>query len=54
MAQETLTKAELAQLIETLGEVAMEMNDDGRDGAFAASPLKPIYDKLRRMHREAR
>jgi hypothetical protein len=44
----TFTKAELEVLKELLVEESMRMDDDGRDGAFDASPLKPIYDKIRK------
>ena len=42
-----LTEKELDALKWLLVEQAQRMDDDGRDGAFAASPLKTIYDKLR-------
>lgn len=50
----TFTKAELEALKDLLAEEAMRMDDDGRDGAFDASPLKPIYDKIRAELRGAR
>jgi hypothetical protein len=43
----TLTKEEIEVLLCLLVEEAQRMDDDGRDGAFDASELKPIYDKLR-------
>lgn len=47
------TNTELAELLSALAEVGMEMNDDGREGAWEASPLKRIYDKLRHAKRGA-
>tara|TARA_R110000868_G_scaffold115819_1_gene309033 strand:+ start:440 stop:601 length:162 start_codon:yes stop_codon:yes gene_type:complete len=43
----TLTEAQLSALIDCLGDVEIWMDDDGNDGAFEASPLFPIYQKLR-------
>ena len=54
MATLDLSHTELAELINLLVETAMEMNDDGRDGAFAASPLKPIYEKAKAAYRVAK
>ena len=44
----TLTKQELEILKNLLVEKAQEMDDDGRDGAFDASPLRPLYDRVRK------
>lgn len=41
-----LTLAELNALIGALLETAAEMDDDGREGAFAVSPLGGVYRKL--------
>jgi hypothetical protein len=54
MAQVELSAAELSALIDTLVERAQEMDDDGREGAFDASPLKPIYVKLVQARRGAK
>ena len=50
---EHLTASELDRLIQVVVEEADRMDDDGRDGTFEASPLRPIYEKLQRMHRAA-
>jgi hypothetical protein len=50
---EHLTASELDRLIQVVVEEADRMDDDGRDGAFEASPLRPIYEKLKRMHHAA-
>lgn len=42
-----LNRAELGELIDLLDEEAERMDDDGREGAFDSSPLRPIYDKLK-------
>ena len=41
-----LTATEIDELINLLAEEAMRMDDDGREGAFDATPLKAIYRKL--------
>tara|TARA_R110000868_G_scaffold92457_6_gene256634 strand:- start:4106 stop:4255 length:150 start_codon:yes stop_codon:yes gene_type:complete len=43
----TFTKQEIELLKDLIVEEAQRMDDDGNDGAFDASPLKPIYEKLR-------
>ena len=47
-----LTNDELGELINLLAEEAQRMDDDGREGAFDASPLRPIYRKLLAARRE--
>jgi len=42
-----LTAAELDALYWLLVDTAHQVDDDGNEGAFDASPLKPIYDKVR-------
>ena len=42
------SKQELETLKSLLVEEAMRMDDDGRDGSFDRSPLRPIYDKIRK------
>jgi len=37
---------ELEQIRALLVEKAMEMDDDGREGAFDASPLAALYKKV--------
>jgi hypothetical protein len=44
----TLTPEQAEALFDCLCEFAMQMDDDGREGAFDASPLKPIYTALNR------
>jgi len=44
-----LTRAELDALLTQLDETAMEMDDDGREGAFDASPLRPIWEKALKL-----
>jgi hypothetical protein len=34
-------------LYHLLAEEAQRMDDDGREGSFDASPLRPIYNKIR-------
>ena len=43
----TFTHTELEDLKQLLVEKAHEMDDDGNEGAFDASCLKPLYDKVR-------
>lgn len=40
------TAAEINELINLLVDTSMQMDDDGRDGAFDASPLHRIYQRL--------
>lgn len=47
------TADELDALYECLTNVAMDMDDDGRDGAFDASPLRPAFNKIREAARES-
>jgi hypothetical protein len=44
----TFTKKELGLLKQLLIEEAWRMDDDGNDGTFDASALKPLYDKIRK------
>ena len=48
----TLTTEELAALIEALNDTAIQMDDDGNEGAFAASPLASVAAKLRAARRD--
>jgi hypothetical protein len=48
-----LTKDELDALMLLLIETAQDMDDDGREGAFNASLLKPVYDKAKALRRGA-
>ena len=41
-----LTSDELNALYDLLGEEAIRMDDDGREGAFDASKLASIYTKV--------
>jgi len=49
-----LTAAELDALYWLLVDTAHQVDDDGNEGAFDASPLKPIYDKVRFARAEAK
>lgn len=42
----TFDHKELGLLFDLLVDEAQRMDDDGREGAFDASSLKPIYDKI--------
>ena len=50
----TLTPDEVDRLKLLFVEERARMDDDGRTGAFAASPLRSIYDKLVEAVRVAR
>ena len=41
-----LTATQVEALKNLLAETAMQMDDDGNEGAFDNSPLKSIYDIL--------
>jgi hypothetical protein len=44
-----LTPEELEALYWLLGETAQSMDDDGREGAFDASPLREIYVQVLKL-----
>jgi len=44
----TLTRFELAEIRNLLHEEQIRIDDDGNEGAFDASPLKLILNKVRR------
>ena len=47
-----LTDEELVALRELLIDTAATMDDDGNEGEFEASHLRPIYDKVRKLQGE--
>jgi hypothetical protein len=49
MADLSLTPSEVESLCDLLLETAQTMDDDGREGAFDASPLRGIWDKARKL-----
>jgi hypothetical protein len=46
-----LSDSEISALLDLFNEEAMRMDDDGREGAFDASPLRPIERRLRALAR---
>jgi hypothetical protein len=44
-----LSEKELKALEAALAEMAANMDDDGRDGLFDTTHLRPIYDKVRKL-----
>ena len=49
----SFTQQEIDDLLELLLEEAERYDDDGREGTFDRSRLRPIYDRLKAAEREA-